>query len=97
VHGVLGWAWPPALLALVVWMTIRARRQLRSRTRSWIVYPVLASLTLASVGAGYETVRKALDATAYPMPGQLVDVGGLDVGAGPREEGTDPALRRGRL
>jgi pimeloyl-ACP methyl ester carboxylesterase len=30
---------------------------------------------VASVGGGYETVRKSLDARTYPMPGQLVDVG----------------------
>ncbi len=28
------------------------------------------------MGGGYETVRESLDARAYPMPGQLVDVGG---------------------
>jgi pimeloyl-ACP methyl ester carboxylesterase len=33
-------------------------------------------LILASVGGGYETVRESIDATAYPMPGQLIDVGG---------------------
>ena len=33
-------------------------------------------LALASVGGGYETVREATDARAYPMPGQLIDVGG---------------------
>jgi pimeloyl-ACP methyl ester carboxylesterase len=76
VHGVLGWVWPPALLALVVWMVLRARRQLHSRTRRWLLYPVLAVLALASVGAGYETVQESVDAGAYPMPGQLVDVDG---------------------
>jgi pimeloyl-ACP methyl ester carboxylesterase len=40
------------------------------------LYPVLAVLALASVGGGYETLRESLDASAYPMPGQLVDVGG---------------------
>ena len=39
-------------------------------------YPVLAVLMVASVGGGYEPVRESLDARAYPMPGQLVDVGG---------------------
>src|SRR5215216_6854627 len=29
VQGVLSWIWPPALMALVVWMIIRAHRQLR--------------------------------------------------------------------
>ena len=33
-------------------------------------------MALASVGAGYETVREHLDESAYPMAGQLVDVGG---------------------
>jgi pimeloyl-ACP methyl ester carboxylesterase len=59
-----------------VWMIIRARRQLRSRTRRWIVYPLLTVLALASIGGGYETVRESIDATAYPPPGQLIDVGG---------------------
>jgi len=76
VHDVLAWVWPPALLVLVVWMFIQARRQLHSRTRRWVLYPVLAALTLASVGAGYETVRESVDANVYAMPGQLVDVGG---------------------
>jgi pimeloyl-ACP methyl ester carboxylesterase len=64
------------LLGLVVWMIIRAHRQLRSRTARWLLYPVFAALILASVGGGYETVRESIDATAYPMPGQLIDVGG---------------------
>ena len=76
VNNVFRWVWPPVLLGLVVWMIIRARRQLHSRTRRWLLYPVLAVLTLASVGAGYETVRESVDAAAYPMPGQLIDVGG---------------------
>jgi hypothetical protein len=76
VHEVLNWLWPPALLALVIWMIVRAHRQLRSRSRRWLLYPVIAMLALASIGGGYETVREAADAKAYPMPGQLIDVGG---------------------
>jgi pimeloyl-ACP methyl ester carboxylesterase len=76
VHDVLNWIWPPALLVMVVWVVVRARRQLRSPTRRWLLYPVLAVLALASIGGGYETAREAADATAYPMPGQLIDVGG---------------------
>ena len=76
VQKVFGWVWPPLLLGLVVWMITRARRQLRSRTRRWIVYPLLTVLALASIGGGYETVRESIDATAYPPPGQLIDVGG---------------------
>jgi hypothetical protein len=33
VSTVFGWVWPPVLLGLVVWMIIRARRQLPGRTR----------------------------------------------------------------
>ncbi|WP_221934753.1 alpha/beta fold hydrolase [Georgenia yuyongxinii] len=75
VHGVLNWVWPPALLGLVVWMAVRVHRQLRSRSRRWLLYPVIAMLALAAVGAGYETVREAADPRAC-MPGQLIDVGG---------------------
>ena len=76
VQDVFGWVWPPVLFGLVVWMFLRTRRQLRSRVARWLLYPVLAVLMVASVGGGYETVREYLDARAYPMPGQLVDVGG---------------------
>jgi len=41
-----------------------------------VLYPVIAVLALASIGGGYETVRAEADASAYPMPGQLIDVGG---------------------
>jgi hypothetical protein len=58
-------------------MFLRVRRQLRSsRSARWLLYPVLAALGIASVGGGYETVSESLDARAYPMPGQLIDVGG---------------------
>ncbi|MDQ0676058.1 pimeloyl-ACP methyl ester carboxylesterase [Pseudarthrobacter siccitolerans] len=76
VDGPLSWVWPPALLALAIWMSIRVRRQLHSRSRGWLVYPVLAVLALASIGGGYQTLGAAADARAFPMPGQLVDVGG---------------------
>jgi pimeloyl-ACP methyl ester carboxylesterase len=76
VREVLTWVWPPAMLALAIWMIVRAHRQLRSRSRRGLLYPVIAMLALASIGAGYETLREATDATAYPMPGQLIDVGG---------------------
>ena len=75
VHGVLGWVWPPAVLALVVWMVVRTRRQLHSRSRQWLLYPVFALMALAAIGGGYETVSEALDEDS-PMPGRLIDVGG---------------------
>jgi len=75
VQGVLKWVWPAALLALVVWMIQRARRHLRSRSRRWLLYPVIAMMALAAVGGGYESVRGGLD-EQFAMPGQLIDVGG---------------------
>ncbi len=75
VQAVFGWVWPPVLLGLVVWMFLRVRR-IRSRGGRWLLYPTLVVLLLASVGGGYETVRESLDASAYPAPGQLIDVGG---------------------
>src|SRR5215204_4807722 len=75
VRGLLGWLWPPALLALVVWMIVQTRRQLHSRSRRWLLYPVFALMAVAAIGRGYETVSEALDEDP-PMPGQLIDVGG---------------------
>jgi pimeloyl-ACP methyl ester carboxylesterase len=76
VGEVLDWVWPPALLALAIWMIVCVHRQLHSRSGRWMLYPVIAMLAVASLGGGYETVREATDATANPMPGQLIDVGG---------------------
>jgi pimeloyl-ACP methyl ester carboxylesterase len=76
VHPVLDWVWPPALLTVVVWMAIRVHRQLHSRSRRWLLYPVTALLAVASISGGYETVAEAADASAHPMAGQLIDVGG---------------------
>jgi pimeloyl-ACP methyl ester carboxylesterase len=76
VQYVFGWVWPPLLLGLVIWTMLRAHRQLHSRTRRWLVYPLLVVLALSSIGGGYQTVRESVDATAYPAPGQLIDVGG---------------------
>jgi pimeloyl-ACP methyl ester carboxylesterase len=76
VQQVLDWVWPPAMFALAIWMILRVRRRVRGPGRRWLLYPVLAALALASVGGGYETVREAMDANAYPMPGQSIDVGG---------------------
>jgi pimeloyl-ACP methyl ester carboxylesterase len=72
--AVLDWVWPPALLALVIWMVVRIHRELRSRLGRWLLYAVLAVLALSSVGGAYETVQSASD-TEYAMPGDVVDVG----------------------
>jgi peptidoglycan/LPS O-acetylase OafA/YrhL len=75
VRNVFGWVWPPVLLGLVVWMITRARKELRSGTAKWMLYPVFAVLALASVGGGYETVAESVDATAYPAPGSSMSAG----------------------
>ncbi|WP_051476849.1 alpha/beta hydrolase [Arthrobacter sp. Br18] len=76
VYEVFLWVWPPTLLVLANWMGMRAHRQLRSWSRRVLVYPVIATLALGSIAGGLETVREAADATAYPMPGRSIDVGG---------------------
>jgi pimeloyl-ACP methyl ester carboxylesterase len=72
----LGWVWPPLFLALVAGTIVRVHRRLHSRTRSWVVYPLLSVYALCAVGGGYQTIREALDRRTYVAPGQLVDVGG---------------------
>ena len=76
VDQVLNWVWPPVMLVLAVWMIVCVHRQLHSRGGRWLLYPVIAMLALASIGGGYQTLGEAADAKAYPMPGQLIDVGG---------------------
>jgi hypothetical protein len=75
-HRVFDWVWPLALLALAIWMFLRVRRELRSRTGRWLLYPVIAFLALAAIGGAYATVGAAADARAHPMAGQSIDVGG---------------------
>jgi pimeloyl-ACP methyl ester carboxylesterase len=72
----LGWAWPPLWLALLTGTIVRVHRDLHSRTRSWVVYPLLGVYALCALGGGYETIRESLDRRMYAAPGQLVDVGG---------------------
>ncbi len=76
VMGALPWVWPPVLLVLAVWAWVQARRHLHSRSRPLVVYPLLLVLVLASVGGVYQVLGARADAKAYPMPGQLVDIGG---------------------
>jgi pimeloyl-ACP methyl ester carboxylesterase len=71
----LGWAWPPLLLALLVWTVVRARRKLRSRARTLVLYPALLALTLSAAGGFLETAAESAGG-AQPMDGRLVNVGG---------------------
>src|SRR2546430_3369416 len=69
----LGWIWPPALIALAIWMTMQARAHLRSVTRRLLLYPLFAALVIAGVGGSYETIQEQVDRSATAMPGHLVD------------------------
>lgn len=70
----LDWIWPPAVLVLVVFVFRRAKRDLRSRTRTWLLNPVLAILVLLAAGGAYEAIGRATE-PPVAMRGQLVDVG----------------------
>jgi pimeloyl-ACP methyl ester carboxylesterase len=53
----------------------RPRRGPGSWIRRGLVWMLLGLLTLAVIGAIYQTVATELDQRAYPPPGELVDVG----------------------
>lgn len=72
----LSWVWPPVLLAMVVWMVMRVRRDLRSRGGRIQLYVVFTILALCAVGGGWQTVREATDTNPYLASGRLIDVGG---------------------
>src|SRR6267378_277766 len=47
--NLLGWIWPLALIAVAVWMTVQARRNLRSLARRLVLYPLFAGIVVAGV------------------------------------------------
>lgn len=73
---VLSWIWPPALLALVVWMAVRVRREMRSRAGRVQLYAVFSILALCAVGGAWHTVRSAGEVNPYLASGSLVTVEG---------------------
>jgi pimeloyl-ACP methyl ester carboxylesterase len=75
----LSWVWPLALIGLTVWMTVQARRHLRSLTRPLMLYPLFAALLIAGVAGMYETIQEQVDRSSSAMPGRLVDVGGRNL------------------
>ncbi len=71
-----GWAWPPAILVLVAWMTVRVRRQ-PPRSGAWMLYPALAVMAIAAMGGGYETIATGTSGGPAAVAGdRLIDVGG---------------------
>lgn len=79
VREVLSWVWPPALIALVVWMLYRTRRDMRSRSGRVQLYLVFAILAISAVGGGYETVGEETRSNALPANGRLIDVAGHEL------------------
>ncbi len=73
-----GWVWPPAALALAIWMG-RAMRRSTTRGIRWLVYPAISLVVVAALGGGLATLTLAADDTfdtGSSMPGSLYDVGG---------------------
>lgn len=75
-HDAISWIWPIALLALVTWMAASARRALRSRAGTFLLYPVFGVLALAAIAGLWESIQESRDRAAIAMNGRLVDVGG---------------------
>jgi pimeloyl-ACP methyl ester carboxylesterase len=78
-RAALSWVWPPTLLALVVWMVIRVRRDLPSRGGRIQLYVVFTVLALCAVGGGWQTMSEAGETNPYLATGRLVDVGGHEL------------------
>ncbi len=75
----LAWVWPPTLVALVISMVRRTRRDMPSRGARVQLYVVFAVLAASAVGGGYEAVGEATDVKTVPSTGRLIDVGGHDL------------------
>lgn len=58
---VLSWVWPPVLLAMVVWMVMRVRRDMGSRRGRVQLYVVFTILALCAVGGGWQRVGEATE------------------------------------
>ena len=71
----LNWAWPPAMLALAVWMFVQMRRHLHGKGR-WLLTPVLVVLAATTIGATVDNVAEVRIHQTYAAPGKLYDVGG---------------------
>jgi pimeloyl-ACP methyl ester carboxylesterase len=75
-QDVLNWIWPPALLALVVWMVVRVHRDLRSRAGRVQLYAVFTILALCAVGGAWQTLSAVGESNPFLTSGRLVTVDG---------------------
>jgi pimeloyl-ACP methyl ester carboxylesterase len=73
--GLMGWAWPVLLLALVGWSFRGARHALHNRSRRALLYPALFVLLLVAAGGFVETVAEATSSNP-PLGGQTYLVNG---------------------
>jgi hypothetical protein len=62
----LGWVWPPVMAATAVYCMRRMRRDLQGSGR-WLLYSVITSMLVASVGGLYLQVSRLGD--NLPVPG----------------------------
>ena len=76
VHEVLSWVWPPALLALVVWMVIRDPPAPAQPGRTLAALPGVRDARPLRRRRRLRDGARSGATPAYPMPGQLIDVGG---------------------
>jgi pimeloyl-ACP methyl ester carboxylesterase len=55
----------------------------KSRVFIWLkriaLWLIIGIVTLAAIGAAYQTIANQVDKSAYPPPGQMVDVGGYQL------------------
>ena len=75
-RAALSWVWPPTLFLLVIWLLLRTRKDMRSRTGRVQLYLVFGILAVSAVGGGYQAVGEVTDSNAMPATGRLIDVGG---------------------
>jgi pimeloyl-ACP methyl ester carboxylesterase len=71
----MSWVWPAPMLAVAVFVWVRARRDLPGRAR-WMLGPVVAVMALAPVAATYENVSVVRDQHTYTAPGTTYEVNG---------------------
>jgi pimeloyl-ACP methyl ester carboxylesterase len=69
------WIWPAPVLALAVYVWLRARRDLPGRAR-WMLAPIVAVLAVGSAAATYESISVVHDQRIYTGPGTSYEVGG---------------------
>lgn len=77
--NVLGWIWPPAFIALAIWMAIQVRNYLRSVPGRLMLYPLFVAFVIVGLAGSYETIQEQVDRSSIAMPGRLIDVGGRNL------------------